>query len=246
MGTAIHSVAENMTKLQKDGKEPTEDVALEILEKQWDTSSYRNQRTKENQDKDKSKEMIKTYLAWSEQNPNTPVDVEPKFKIILNDVTISGKIDRVEMTPDGEYEVIDFKTGYAYKTKNTIKDDVQATFPLEVFSIHVQGIRLGNRRAGAQVRRGNHIAHILVFRCLFQSSHFLPCPLKLAAVARPRVKIGERLKTLMVFLPVESHMFGQADFIPGIRAVHGRSEDQGTRRVEIPSAGSAPSASTYQ
>jgi DNA helicase-2/ATP-dependent DNA helicase PcrA len=29
------------------------------------------------------------------------------------------------MTPNGEYEVIDFKTGYAYKTKNTIKEDVQ-------------------------------------------------------------------------------------------------------------------------
>jgi DNA helicase-2/ATP-dependent DNA helicase PcrA len=125
MGTAIHAVAENMTKLQKDGKEPTEELALEILDKQWDTSSYRNQRTKESQDKDKSKEMVKTYLEWAEKNPNTPVDVEPKFQIKLNDVTISGKIDRVEMTPDGEYEVIDFKTGYAYKTKNTIKDDVQ-------------------------------------------------------------------------------------------------------------------------
>jgi DNA helicase II / ATP-dependent DNA helicase PcrA len=125
MGTAIHSVAENMTKLQKDGKESNEKLALEILEKQWDTSSYRNQRTKESQDKDKSKEMVNTYLEWAKNNPNTPVDVEPKFKIVLNDVTISGKIDRVEMTPEGEYEVIDFKTGYAYKTKNTIKEDVQ-------------------------------------------------------------------------------------------------------------------------
>jgi DNA helicase II / ATP-dependent DNA helicase PcrA len=125
MGTAIHSVAENMTKLQKDGKKPNEKLALEILEKQWDASSYRNQRTKESQDKVKSKEMVKTYLDWAENNPNTPVDVEPKFKIILNDVAISGKIDRVEQTPEGDYEVIDFKTGYAYKTKNTIKEDVQ-------------------------------------------------------------------------------------------------------------------------
>jgi DNA helicase II / ATP-dependent DNA helicase PcrA len=125
MGTAIHAVAENLTKQEKEGKEASEELALEILDKQWDTSSYRNQRTKENQDKTKSKDMIKTYMEWAEKNPNTPVDVEPKFKIILNDVTISGKIDRVEMTPDGEYEVIDFKTGSVYKTKNTIKDDVQ-------------------------------------------------------------------------------------------------------------------------
>jgi len=125
LGTAIHSVAENMTKLEKDGKKASEKLALEILDKQWDTSSYRNQRTKEKQDKVKSKEMVKTYLEWAEKNPNTPVEVEAYFKIILNGVTVSGKIDRVEMTPDGEYEVIDFKTGYAYKTKNTIKDDVQ-------------------------------------------------------------------------------------------------------------------------
>ena len=125
MGTAIHAVAETMTKLQKDGQVPTENVALEILNKKWDASSYRGNRTKEGQDKYQSKEMVKTYLEWAEQNPNTPVDVEPKFQIKLNDVVISGKIDRVEQTPDGEYEVIDFKTGRVYKTKNTIKDDIQ-------------------------------------------------------------------------------------------------------------------------
>ena len=125
MGTAIHSVAENLTKMQKDGKESTEELAFGILEKQWDTSSYRNQRTKESQDKVKSKDMVKTYMEWEKNNPNTPVDVEAKFRIEINDVTISGMIDRVEQTPEGEYEVVDFKTGYAYKNKNTIKEDVQ-------------------------------------------------------------------------------------------------------------------------
>ena len=125
MGTAIHAVAENLTKMQKDGKESTEKLAFEILNKRWDTTSYRNQRTKENQDKVKSKEMVKTYMEWEKNNPNTPVDVESKFQIKINDAVISGMIDRVEQTPEGEYEVIDFKTGYAYKNKNTIKEDVQ-------------------------------------------------------------------------------------------------------------------------
>ena len=117
MGTAIHAVAENLTKLQKDGKESTEKLALEILEKQWDHSSYRNQRTKENQDKVKSKDMVKTYMEWAENNPNTPVEVEPKFEIKINDVTVSGKIDRVEQTPEGEFEVIDFKQVMHTRTK---------------------------------------------------------------------------------------------------------------------------------
>jgi DNA helicase II / ATP-dependent DNA helicase PcrA len=125
LGTAVHAVAENLTKMEKDNIKPTEKLALEILGKQWDSSSYRSQKTKEKQDKVTSKDMIKTYLAWEKNNENTPVDVEPYFRIPFNGVTISGKIDRVEQTPDGEYEVIDFKTGGVYKTKNTIKDSVQ-------------------------------------------------------------------------------------------------------------------------
>jgi len=69
--------------------------------------------------------MIKTYLKWIKDNPNTPVAVESKFKIKLNDATISGKIDRVEQTPGGDYEVVDFKTGAAYETKNSIKENIQ-------------------------------------------------------------------------------------------------------------------------
>lgn len=125
MGTAVHSMAENLTKMQQEGKEPTEELAHQILEKQWDSSAYRNQRTKENQDKEKSSEMIQTYLNWVKNNPNTPISVEPKFRITLHDATISGKIDRVEQTPNGDYEVIDFKTGGVYETKNSIKDNIQ-------------------------------------------------------------------------------------------------------------------------
>ncbi len=125
MGRTMHSVAEQLVKMEQNGTKPTKELALEVFEQQWDSALYRNQRTKESQDKATSKEMIKTYLDWDEKNPNTPVDVETKFKISIHDATISGIIDRVEMTPDGEYEVIDFKTGKAYKNKNTIKNDIQ-------------------------------------------------------------------------------------------------------------------------
>ena len=125
MGTAIHSVAENLTKLEKEGVEPSEKLAFEILGKNWDSSIYRNQRTKEKEAKESSKEMIQTLLDWIKNNPNKAVDVEARFKIIINDAVISGQIDRVEKTPDGDFEVIDFKTGRDEKTKNTIKDDIQ-------------------------------------------------------------------------------------------------------------------------
>ncbi len=103
--------------------------------------------------------MIKTYLEWEENNPNTPVDVEPKFKINLNDVTISGKIDRVEKTPEGEYEVIDFKTGSARKSKNTIKDDIQ----MNVYALGTEKLcgKLPKKTSLFYIKHNKVVPHII-------------------------------------------------------------------------------------
>ena len=124
VGLAVHAVAENLTNLEKDGITPTEEMAFEILEKNWDSNSYKSKK-KENEDFSKAKEMIQTFLKWITESKNKAVDVEKRFKIELAGVPVTGSIDRVEQTPDGNYEVIDFKTGRVYETKNTIKEDTQ-------------------------------------------------------------------------------------------------------------------------
>ncbi len=63
LGTAVHAVAEHLTKLQMEGTEPTEKLAFEILEKEWNANSFQSE-TQENQAKEKAKTMIKTYLKW--------------------------------------------------------------------------------------------------------------------------------------------------------------------------------------
>ena len=133
LGAAVHAVAENLTKLEKEGIKLTEKMAFEILEKNWSSNAY-NSEKKENEDFEKAKEMIRTYLQWSENNSNKPVDVEKKFQIEIGNVKVNGKIDRVEITPKGEYQVIDFKTGRVYETKNSIKDDPQ----MNLYALAVQ------------------------------------------------------------------------------------------------------------
>jgi DNA helicase II / ATP-dependent DNA helicase PcrA len=159
MGTAVHAVAENLTKMQKDNVKSTEKLALEILDKHWNPSSYRSQKTKEKQDRVTSKDMIKTYLQWEKNNKNKPVDVEPYFRIPFNGVTLSGKIDRVEQTPEGEYEVIDFKTGAAYKTKNTIKDSVQ----MNVYAMGVEKLygKLPKKASLFYIKHDKIVPHII-------------------------------------------------------------------------------------
>lgn len=133
LGTAVHAVAETLTMLEKEGINLTEEIAFEVLEKNWNSNAY-NSEKKEKEDFEKAKEMVRTYLKWVEENPNKPVDVEKRFQIDIGGIKVSGSIDRVELTPKGEYQVIDFKTGNIYETKNSIKEDTQ----MNVYALAVQ------------------------------------------------------------------------------------------------------------
>jgi len=123
-GSAVHAVIENITKYQIEGKTTTEEEIFDMLDKNWDSKAFENE-TASNQKKDEAKTLLKTFLAWNEANPNTPIEVEKEFNLELGGVKFRGFIDRVEQTPSGKYVVIDYKTGSDRITKNTIKDDIQ-------------------------------------------------------------------------------------------------------------------------
>jgi DNA helicase-2/ATP-dependent DNA helicase PcrA len=134
VGTAVHAVAEHLTEMQKErGIKPTEELAFEILEKEWSSNAFESE-TQENQQKEKAKEMIRTYLKWISENQNTPVAVEQPFQLEIAGVLFTGYIDRVERRPDDDYEVIDFKTGYAYENGSTIKENPQ----MNIYALGVQ------------------------------------------------------------------------------------------------------------
>lgn len=124
IGTSVHAVAEHLTELQKDGTEPTEELALEILTKEWNSNAFQSE-TQENQAKEKAKEMVRTYLKWMKENPNIPIAVEQRFTIEIGGIPFNGFIDRVEKTSEGEFEVVDFKTGAVYENNKSIKVNPQ-------------------------------------------------------------------------------------------------------------------------
>jgi len=124
LGNAIHSVLEKITKYQIDGENPTEEQAFELLNKRWESRAFESE-TASNQAKESAREMIQTFMTWNKANPNTPMAVEQRFNLTLAGIQFTGFIDRVDKTPDGDYEVIDYKTGRDKISRIKIKDDVQ-------------------------------------------------------------------------------------------------------------------------
>ena len=99
---------------------------FELLNSCWSSEAYAS-RTHELEDRVKAEAMLDTYLSWQAANRNTIVAAEKKFQFPLNGRKVKGYIDRIEQTPEGEYVVVDFKTGSkpSSLTKNSVLSDIQ-------------------------------------------------------------------------------------------------------------------------
>lgn len=55
--------------------------------------------------------MLAKFYSWNLENKNTLVAVEEKFEFKLGKAIISGSIDRIELTAENQYYIVDLKTG---------------------------------------------------------------------------------------------------------------------------------------
>ena len=124
LGDTIHKVFQNLSLKQMEGKTISKEIALELLEKYWDSAAYDSD-SKENEDRRKAKMMIDNFFKWTATNTNKVVGVEVPFKFKLGGVMIRGMIDRIEKDPQGNYYVVDYKTGICYESDNSVAENVQ-------------------------------------------------------------------------------------------------------------------------
>jgi DNA helicase-2/ATP-dependent DNA helicase PcrA len=133
-GSSLHSIAEQLTRMQKDGKNINEAIAEELLAKFWDPKGYKS-KIDEKRDYDEAKAILKVFLDEQAKSKTEIVDIERWFETSVGDIKLRGRIDRIDR--DGSsYTVVDYKTSKKASSLNELKKDMQ----LLVYALAVKEI----------------------------------------------------------------------------------------------------------
>jgi DNA helicase-2/ATP-dependent DNA helicase PcrA len=126
-GTAFHNVVAKAADPGPDGLNNVhklEDL-VKILDEQWDKTKFLGStKSEEALAKKEIAMLLGVYQKWTESNPNKVVGTEVEFRMKIGGKSIIGYIDRIEQTPQGDYHLIDYKTGMG-KNMGPVEDDVQ-------------------------------------------------------------------------------------------------------------------------
>jgi DNA helicase-2/ATP-dependent DNA helicase PcrA len=133
LGSFIHKVIHQLTLLELEGTPPSESTAYELLERLWPSAGF-NSKQEEGEKRIEAEQLLTTYIGWNLENENEVVGAEVEFLFPLNGRNIKGFIDRLERTSDGEFVVVDFKTGSTMDSKKIIPDNIQ----LNVYCLAIQ------------------------------------------------------------------------------------------------------------
>lgn len=129
-GDIMHRSMQEFYKQVVAGCKVSETLLLSIYESQWKSKGFMSKQYEEEM-KQHGKMLLSEYYKKGYDAKTKTIAVEQAFKIkIAKDITLGGKIDRVDKNPDGTLEIIDYKTGAAPK-----KRDPQEDFQLSIYAL---------------------------------------------------------------------------------------------------------------
>jgi DNA helicase II / ATP-dependent DNA helicase PcrA len=118
-GILVHQVLE---RYHSSGGH-TLDELLGLLEGGWRRGGFGGSE-EERQLRKKADTSLRRYHDRARADPGEPLWFEKSFQFKLGAHTLRGRVDRVDRLPDGDYELIDYKTGRP-KTAAQLREDVQ-------------------------------------------------------------------------------------------------------------------------
>lgn len=114
---------------------PSRDDLMALLERNWVSSGYRDN-LEEKQFRATAEEVLSKFHArFLEEKPRVSyVGLRASAKI--DSVSVSTVIDRIDLLPDGTYEVIKYKTGKSTMSAQELKEDLQAAVLYQAANAH--------------------------------------------------------------------------------------------------------------
>ena len=126
-GSFIHDVMEVFYKNFQETKEFKKEYLLKLFEDNWPKVTFSSKRQEEDY-REKAKEMITVYFERNKNTKNDPIFIEKSFVFQLdNNITINGRIDRIDKINDEKVEVIDYKSSFREPPQRDIDKDYQMT-----------------------------------------------------------------------------------------------------------------------
>jgi len=124
-GTTMHDCAEHFFKV-KVPPPPSLEAMLDFYEQRWLSQGYESAE-EEAEYKAYGREMLTKFCEIHRPDFRMPIAVEHKFFIDIDNVKLTGRIDRVDMLDSGGLSIIDYKTNLELFTREYLDNDLQLT-----------------------------------------------------------------------------------------------------------------------
>jgi len=126
VGTIVHGALEN-TADARDLADVTPEKLWEHVDDRWSELTFEAPWIAERQRRavDTLVRGLSEYLTDFLRSGATLVNAEGAFEVTIDQVTLSGKIDRVERTAEGEIVIVDLKTGRHAPSQPSVDQNAQ-------------------------------------------------------------------------------------------------------------------------
>ncbi len=122
-GILVHNVLERFHKEAGGEDEDGRQRLARLFEAGWRRSGFGSS-DDELQYRERGREAMRLYWERESVAEGEPVWLERKFDIRIGEHHVRGRVDRVDRLPDGDHELIDYKTGER-KSEADLESDLQ-------------------------------------------------------------------------------------------------------------------------